>query len=98
MHEHEIRCCLSLLDLPGAGAGTVLRLIEAAGSATAVLDLSPARLQALAGGEHPGAGAGAGAALLEQTVRFHVTSERAVGRHRLFGTQGRAQVVVMQLS
>ena len=47
MHEHEIRCCLSLLDLPGAGAGTVLRLIEAAGSAAAVLDLSPARLQAL---------------------------------------------------
>ena len=27
MHEVEIRCCLSLLDLPGAGAGTVLRLI-----------------------------------------------------------------------
>jgi DNA processing protein len=47
VREHEIRCCLSLLDLPGAGAGTVLRLIEAAGSASAVLDLSPARLQAL---------------------------------------------------
>ena len=57
-----------------------------------------ARLQALAGGEHPGGGAGAGAALLEQTLRFHITPERAVGRHRRLVTQGRAQVVGMQLS
>ncbi len=47
MDEHEIRCCLSLLDLPGAGAGTVLRLIDAAGSAAAALALPAARLQAL---------------------------------------------------
>ena len=47
MHEEEIRCCLSLLDLPGAGAGTALRLIDAAGSAAAALGLAPARLQAL---------------------------------------------------
>jgi len=47
MHEEEIRCCLSLLDLPGAGAGTALRLIDAAGSAAAALGLQPARLQAL---------------------------------------------------
>jgi DNA processing protein len=36
-----------LLDLPGAGAGTVLRLIDAAGSAAAALALPAARLQAL---------------------------------------------------
>jgi DNA processing protein len=47
MHEHEIRCCLSLLLLPGAGAGTVSRLLAAAGSAGAALALPPARLREL---------------------------------------------------
>lgn len=44
MHSHEIRCCLSLLALPGAGTVTVSRLLGAAGSAAAALALAQPRL------------------------------------------------------
>jgi len=47
MQELEIRCCLSLLSLPGAGAVTVTRLLATAGAASAALQLSPQRLAAL---------------------------------------------------
>jgi DNA processing protein len=47
MQELEIRCCLSLLDLPGAGASSVARLLVAAGSALSALQLSRHRLDAL---------------------------------------------------
>lgn len=44
---YEIRCLLSLLGVPGVGQATILRLIDAAGSAATALRLTTTRLTEL---------------------------------------------------
>ncbi len=43
--QHEIRCLLSLLALPGVGPATVMKMQALAGSAAAALELGPERLR-----------------------------------------------------